>query len=159
MNWFSAAVVGFLRRPGSLKTWRYERCVHLAVEVLCLAAGVLVLPAGPARWCAVILAPLALWQAELTRAAASVETRRVEEDARLGVERAVLNCDPVVRRQNEARQIVGWAWPALASVLPALVVGAVLWPALAGLGVTVVRMVRDRVAYPAWRRWWVEARR
>jgi hypothetical protein len=53
---------------------------------------------------------------------------------------------------------VAWTWPALAALLPALVAGAVLWPAVVAVAATLGRLGRDRVAYPAWRAWWVRAR-
>ena len=154
----AAFILWFLRRPTAAATWRYERRAFLAVEVLCLAAVVLVAPAGAARTAALLVAPLALWQAELSREAASAERRRAEEDARRGVERSALHCDVLVRRNDASRAVVAWLWPALGTALPAAVAGAIVRPALVALAVTLVRMFRDRVAYPAWRAWWVRAR-
>jgi hypothetical protein len=44
------AVVRFFQRPGALPTWRYERRVILAVEALCLLAGILAAPTRAEWW-------------------------------------------------------------------------------------------------------------
>lgn len=148
----------FLRRDDAKETWEYERIPHMALELICLVAGVLVTPAGKARWAALALMVPALVQAELTREDRSSERRREEDDRKAGIKRSELHCDKRIKSRRWVRDALTWSWPVISAVVAAIVAGAVAWPVVVGLGSTIVRLVRDRVVYPGWRDWW-EARR
>ncbi len=148
----------FLRRDEAEETWWYERIPHMAIEVLCLVAGVLVTPAGKSRWAALALMLPALIQAELTREDRSGERRRDEADRKAGIKRSELHCDTRIKSRRWVRDALTWAWPVASAVVAAIVAGAIAWPIVVALNTTIIRLVRDRVLYPQWRDWW-EARR
>lgn len=148
------AVVRFLRRPAARATWRYEAGVVLALEVLFVAAGVAAGPRGPAALPAIVVGGLSVVAAEAARVERSVEQRRQEADEVAGVARARLHCDAEVARARWQRDLVAWTWPVLPALVSAAFAGSLRVAAAVGVAVTVLRCLRDRVAYPAWRAWW-----
>jgi hypothetical protein len=151
-------VVRFLRRSGARPTWQYEALAVLAVELVCVLAVMAVTPVGPARLTAIVAGGLSLLAAEAARVRLSVETRRREEAERRGLVAPELHCDADVRRAQWILDVISWIWPAAPTVIAAAAAGSFALPSTVATATVFVRLLRDRVAYPAWRRWWLRRR-
>jgi len=158
MGFIGQKVWRFLRRKEAEETWWYERIPYMAIELFCLVAGVIVTPAGKARWAALALMLPALVHAELTREERSGERKRDETDRRAGIQRSTLACDKRIKSRRWVRDVLAWVWPVTTAIVASIVAGTFVLPIVVGLSSTIVRLVRDRVVYPAWRNWW-EVRR
>ncbi len=148
------AIIRFLQRPGALRTWHYERRVQLAVEALCLLAGIWAAPTRNAALLLAITAPLALWAAELARADRSASARKTEQAAAIGLPAVELSCSKDIERAAKNRQLVTAAAPivALATSVAGSGIGLTK-AAVVGFGTSLVRWSAIEV-YGAWRRWY-----
>jgi hypothetical protein len=148
-------IVQFLQRDGAHDTWVYERRVILAVELLCLLAGVWAAPTRAAMWLLLVSMPLALQAAELARADRSGAARKAEHAAALGIPSVTLTCERDMIRVAKNKQLLAAAAPVVA--LSASVAGAggagITRAAIVGFIVSVVRWVMVE-AYGAWRMWY-----
>jgi hypothetical protein len=147
-------IIRFLKRDGAKDTWRYERPVILAIELLCLIAGIWAAPDARARvWLAITL-PLALLAAELTRASRSGATRKAELAAAQG-NGIVLLCEADLVRAAKKLQLITATAPivALGATVANTGLAGLTRAAVVGFVVSVVRYASVEV-YGVWRAWY-----
>ena len=150
-----SAVIRFLQRPIALPTWRYERRVILAVEVLCQLAGILAAPTRLAALVMLVGAPFAVWQVELARAARSADARKREQATALRVPDVELTCARQIEDAAKARQLATIAAPVvtLATSIAAAGGQGLKLALVVGFVVSAVRVAMVEL-YGPWRAWY-----
>lgn len=155
MNRFADRLLRFLQRPTALPTWRYERRIILAVEVLCQVAGILAAPTRLAALVMLVGAPFAIWQVELARAARSADARKREQAAALRVPDVELTCARQIEEAAKARQFATIAAPVvtLATSIAAAGGQGLKLALVVGFMVSAVRVATVEF-YGPWRAWY-----
>jgi hypothetical protein len=155
MNRVTDRILRFLQRPGALPTWRYERRVILAFEVLCQVAGILAAPTRLAALVMLVGAPFAVWQVELARASRSAEARKREQAAARGVPEVELTCARDIEAAARARQLATIAAPVVTLATSIATAGGkgLTLALVVGFVVSAVRVVIVEL-YGPWRRWY-----